>query len=280
MEDRRETCAGFTLIELLVVITIIAILASLLLPAMSRAKRTAHLALCQSNVRQQGVAMQLHLTDTGAFPMQEAPEFIPEFESPKWGKELWHRNFWFIQLNAQMRSTKPGEPDQIFANNYVFRCPTDLVVRFDPPESHRVSFGYNTQGIMNFAAAAGDNGGPLGIGYDIVGTTAQIRPVRAEAVKVPADMIAIADNFEATTDRRISSTVNHIARDLPYPPLPKGQLDYGTDRARKRHDGKVNALFCDGHVETLKFETFFFDRSDAALRRWNRDNEPHRGRLK
>ena len=59
---------GFTLIELLVVITVIAILAALLLPALERAMDRVKIAKCTSKLKQLGIAFEMYMGDYGVYP--------------------------------------------------------------------------------------------------------------------------------------------------------------------------------------------------------------------
>ena len=71
---------GFTLVELLVVIAIVGILASLLLPALSRAKTKARNIACVSNVKQLDLALLMYAADNED---QAAPRrFIPYWTLP------------------------------------------------------------------------------------------------------------------------------------------------------------------------------------------------------
>jgi prepilin-type N-terminal cleavage/methylation domain-containing protein/prepilin-type processing-associated H-X9-DG protein len=66
---KMKTRNGFTLIELLVVITIISILASMLLPVFAQARKKGQQAVCMSNLRQLGLAVNMYTQDNDeAFP--------------------------------------------------------------------------------------------------------------------------------------------------------------------------------------------------------------------
>jgi prepilin-type N-terminal cleavage/methylation domain-containing protein len=83
--------AGFTLIELLVVIAIVGVLVSMLMPAIQKIRESANRMVCQSNLRQIGIALHGYHTTKGVFPpgytdLNTDPSSTPDNDlGPGWG---------------------------------------------------------------------------------------------------------------------------------------------------------------------------------------------------
>lgn len=92
--------SGFTLIELLVVIAIIAILAAILFPVFSKARHSAYIASCSSNMKQFGTAISLYRESNNGFLPQAYNIWSFNYSTPSTQK--WN---YFDALHPFMKST-------------------------------------------------------------------------------------------------------------------------------------------------------------------------------
>ena len=114
---RSLWAGGFTLIELLVVVAIIALLVSVLLPALSAAREQARSAYCLSNLRQQGQAIMYYAGDYS--------DYLPTYDINNGGSTgIYESSHGYLaRLDPYVKRARPTGVDQDTAN--IWRCPSD-----------------------------------------------------------------------------------------------------------------------------------------------------------
>lgn len=254
--------SGFTLIELLVVIAIIALLVSILLPSLNRAKELARGVVCLTNVRRLAVAGQFYLTDNREiFPPvrmkynSDGSTFVNKYgrEKPRWQ--------WFLDqgigpaIDPKPSGATFGDSDtRIMTNNY-FTCPS-LTGEYER-DIRNGAYGYNYQYLGDSRAIS--NGKYTNF------------PVSESEIIMASQTIFIGDSRGGDPQHgKHSYTLDPpklaVSQGIPkFGPTSGKDGSIGHSPVEARHSDKGTVSFVDGHAVSVTLTKLGFELDQSGV---------------
>jgi prepilin-type N-terminal cleavage/methylation domain-containing protein/prepilin-type processing-associated H-X9-DG protein len=229
---------AFTLVELLVVIAIIGILAAMLLPALSGAKKRAQTIACTSNLKQLQLCFQLYVGDNDDFMPPNnfvydiaTGQPVPGNDGPSWCTNV-------APFDANPAGIQNGLLFQYNNSGAIYRCPADpstIEIRGGPKLNQPRLRSYNLSQSIN------------GVSY--VGQISQYIPHYSKSAEIknptPAGLLAFIEVHEdeiMDTEFGIPVEINWWSQ------------GYWWDIPANRHNQGCVLSFADGHVDRWKWK--------------------------
>ncbi|MGD0539530.1 MAG: H-X9-DG-CTERM domain-containing protein [Verrucomicrobiota bacterium] len=248
--SRRIVAEAFTLIELLVVIAIIAILAALLLPALSRAKDRAHTVACMNNLRELELCLQLYVTDNNDYFVPNNSVAVGSFGTN--APTVDNRGLSWLPDGSARTEIDPSNiiSGLLFQYNRslpIYHCPADRSTLQTPDGQLLPQLRWRSYNLSQSV-----NGYPQGDPdvYQFIPTWTQFTEVRQPP---PSALFAFIDESADTI----------ADAEFGNPPVgsPWFTQNIWWDMPSDRHSQGANLAFADGHVEHWKWKVpkIFYD---------------------
>lgn len=251
--QRSRRASAFTLIELLVVISITAILLSIVLPAMRRAKQTAQSIVCRNHLRTLALANQAYasLWDNWYVPVIDTT--MTSVSEPTWNSNTAFRTI----VGLEDATTNSG-----FVMPKEYLCPVDIQSK----ESYWLQAGTTYQNYVsygyNWTDWGPDSKSPVNWSGNIPSSDWSCR-YRVNTLRSPGSKIMFVDagdwmvymagaDYKRYWDQHGQDIVKYRSMNMWYP-------------VYYRHNEGTNIAYFDGHVDFQKKDSlFYYDPSEAT----------------
>ena len=228
MKTTETKKLAFNLIELLVVIAIIAILAAMLLPALSKAKSQALTTLCLNNLRQLGICWTMYAHDNNDV-------LVPNNSVNNDGSNIVGAS-WCLAAPTKL-DVENGMLFVYIKSLGIYHCPADhSTLTNDEPRARSYNMSMTVNGYPDFDTTI----------FTFVPMFTKLTSIKAP--NTDKCLVFIDENESTMTDSQFGMPTDYWAG---WPPSTR---DWWWDQPANRHNQGGNLSFAEGHVEHRKWK--------------------------